>query len=157
MSGGGSKGGGSRGGGRGSENGEGEVQELTPYANAPIQKTFQPSLPGGLDAIAAQLGQGYGVPQADMSGFLSNLYGPMNMLQFQEPISTTAEQFDEDKHEPISTGNTFLDDLLMGGGKMKTGAERRRAEAEKRRKDAAKEREKRLKEAEDRRSEGWSY
>ena len=85
---------------------EAEVQAaLEVYGNAPVRRTFNPI---GLDALGAQLQQGYGGP----TDFLS-MYQPMDMLQFMEPISTTQEQMKEGKYEPINTGNPFLDELLM--------------------------------------------
>ena len=97
--------------GSGGNTEEPEAPELEGYINAPITRTFQPALPGGLDALSSQLSQGYG--GVDTS-FLSNLYRPMDVIQFMEPISTTAKQFDKEKHAPINTGNPYLDKLLMG-------------------------------------------
>ena len=49
------------------------------------------------------------------------MYQPMDMLQFMEPISTTQDQFDKDKYQPINTGNPALDELLMKGGSKDKG------------------------------------
>ena len=84
--------------------------DLAAYQNAPVQRTFQPALPGALDRLGTQLQAGFGGNQHD---FVSGLYQPMNMLQFVEPISTTRDAFDADKHMPIETGNPYLDELLM--------------------------------------------
>jgi len=121
--------GGSSGGGRPRDrNGDGNTDDTTPapqpdlqgYPNAPINRAFQPALPGGLERIAQQLGQGFG--GQDMSQFISNLYQPMNIQQFQEPISQTQGNYDASKHTPISTGNEALDRLLMNSKKQTTSS-----------------------------------
>lgn len=40
---------------------------------------FQPAPPGALEALAAQLSQGYGAPQQANMDYLNNLYRPMSL------------------------------------------------------------------------------
>lgn len=87
-------------------------------ARLPTMQTFQPTLPGFQGMLAQQLQQGFGSQGQDYAGLLSSLYKPMGILNFQEPISTTAAAWDAKKYAPISTGNPALDKLLMGGGKV---------------------------------------
>ena len=94
--------------------GGGGSGESGPYPNAPVQQTFQPMPPGGMQALSSQLQSGYG--QSDMTGYLENMYRPMEITKFFEPISTTATQIKKGNYDPIETGNPMLDSLLMGGG-----------------------------------------
>jgi hypothetical protein len=47
----------------------------------PVQRTFQPTLPGGMDMLGSQLQAGYGSGGGDMDAFLANLYQPMDIKQ----------------------------------------------------------------------------
>lgn len=98
------------------------TQGSTAYERAPVAQTFQPTLPGFQDMLVQQLTNGFGsgVNGADLASMLSGLYRPMTAYSFQEPISTTASQYDKSKNSAISTGNPMLDKLLMGEGKVKT-------------------------------------
>lgn len=100
------------------------------YSRAPTVQTFQPTLPGFMGEIADQLSMGYGSGMGgtapdQMAGFLSNLYKPMNVMRYQEPISTTAATWDKTKNVPINIGNSILEALLMGGGKVDTSKDKK--------------------------------
>lgn len=88
------------------------------YGASPVAKTIQPFFPGFQGMIAQQLAQGFGsgggTPE-QFSGALSDLYSPMTMFQFSEPISTTAALYGKGKYAPFNTGNAALDKLLSGG------------------------------------------
>jgi hypothetical protein len=102
------------GGGSGGSSKKDKPVAKTDYAGAPSQVTFQPTLPGGMQAHANQLAMGYGGQPSDIMAQLSNMYQPVTLQQFQQPISTTAAMWDKKKHNPINTGNSVLDQLLMG-------------------------------------------
>ena len=86
------------------------------YANAPTAQTFQPTLPGFNEMLAAQLGKGFSSGGGSTPDFAAMLqkYKPMTVMNFKEPISSTAKAYDKTKHAPISAGNPALDRLLMG-------------------------------------------
>ena len=99
---------------------EDTASPTTPYANAPTSQTFQPHLPGMQGLVASQLAQGFGSGGSgapDFESMLANMYQPMSVFNFKEPISATAGAFDKAKFAPINTGNPILDKLLMGDGK----------------------------------------
>ena len=99
----------------------GGTSSLPAYGNAPTSQTFQPTLPGFQSMLADQLAAGYGSGGGgapDFASMLSNMYQPMSLMNFQEPISQTAAAYDKKKFAPIVTGNAALDKLLMGGGKV---------------------------------------
>ena len=97
------------------KNGGGGGDPKTAYGNLPGTQTFQPHLPGMQGMIANQLAQGFGGQGlGDVGGMLSQLYKPMNVQKFKEPISTTAAMWDQDKYLNANTGNPVLDLLLMG-------------------------------------------
>ena len=90
-----------------------------PYRMAPQVSTLQPALPGFQNMLAQQLGMGFGSgggTAPDFAAMLSSMYSPMSMIQFQEPISSTAAAWDKSDHNKIKTGNKTLDALLMGKG-----------------------------------------
>lgn len=88
----------------------------TAYDRAPVAQTFQPTLPGFNEMLASQLGKGFGSGGGSTPDFAAMLqaYKPMSVMNFKEPISSTAKAYDKTKHAPISTGNPALDRLLMG-------------------------------------------
>jgi hypothetical protein len=92
----------------------GQGKAKVDFAGAPSQVTFQPTLPGMMNAHASQLAAGYGGQPSDIMAQLSNMYQPVTLQQFHQPISTTAAMWDSKKHNPINTGNSVLDQLLMG-------------------------------------------
>lgn len=108
-------GGGGGGGDRDRDNGAQESPPpLAAYGNAPQAMTFQPTLPGFGNMIAQQLAQGFGSGGGGFEQMLASMYSPMSVYRFSEPISTTAQRFDKDKHMPFNTGNAALDLLLAG-------------------------------------------
>jgi hypothetical protein len=99
----------------------GGTSSLPAYGNAPSSQTMQPMLPGFQNMLAQQLQAGYGsggggVP--DFASMLSGMYSPMTMIDYNEPISQTAANYDAKKFAPINTGYPTLDKLLMGSGKV---------------------------------------
>ena len=87
------------------------------YGQAPTQQTFQ-SMPGQQEAVASQISQAFsGADQGGLEALLSNLYQPVTLTRYQEPIATTRTNYDKEKHTPISTGNAALDRILMSGGR----------------------------------------
>ena len=85
----------------------------TPYERAPTSQTFQPYLPGFPDQIARQLQSGYGSEMGGLQDLLTNLYRPMTLMNYQEPISETQANYDPKKYAALNTGNPALDKLLM--------------------------------------------
>jgi hypothetical protein len=112
--------GGGGGGNKKSGDGKGTTpggSSLPAYGNAPTTQTFQPMMPGFQNMLANQLSAGFGSGGGgapDFAAMLSGMYSPMSLVNFQEPISTTASLYDKKKFAPISTGNVTLDKLLMG-------------------------------------------
>lgn len=107
------------GGGGGGGSGE-TTQGTTAYERAPVAQTFQPTLPGFQSSLADQLARGFGGSGTDLASLLAGLYQPMTVMRFSEPVTATAAAYDKSKNAPISTGNTALDRLLMGEGKVKS-------------------------------------
>lgn len=67
--------------------------------------TFQPHFPGALDAIASQLSQGFG---GNFS--FGDLYRPMDIPTFNEPISSTQAAL-ADKKKKYAAPNTGIPSL----------------------------------------------
>lgn len=94
-------------------NGGGDPQVA--YGQAPTQQTFQ-SFPGQQQAVADQIGGAFSGANG-LEALLNDLYQPVTLTRYQEPISTTRSNYDADKHKKISTGNAALDRILMSGGR----------------------------------------
>lgn len=86
------------------------------YERAPTLITMQPAIPGTVDILSNQLSRGFGadVPGGEVASYLNDMYRPMEIYSFREPISATKSEFDANRHLDISTGNPVLDKLLMG-------------------------------------------
>lgn len=56
-----------------------KAEAVPAYLGGGVNSTFPQAMPGQLEAIAAQLSAGYGVPMATNLAFLDNLYAPMNV------------------------------------------------------------------------------
>lgn len=82
---------------------------LPTYGNMPDVMTFQPHFPGALDAITSQLMQGFG---GDFS--FGDLYRPMKLPIFNEPISSTQAALADKKkkYAAPNTGIPALDAVL---------------------------------------------
>ncbi|AWC25363.1 hypothetical protein CO731_04858 [Aminobacter sp. MSH1] len=65
----------------------------TPTPQQPMQ-TIQPAMPGQLEALAQQLGSGFGQQPADMMSYLQQFYKPMQMPDYSKgyvpPTGSTA-------------------------------------------------------------------
>jgi len=85
------------------------------YGAAPTQQTFQ-SMPGQINAVGSQL-EGAFDGMEGLTALLNSQYQPVTLTRYQEPIAATRAQYDEKKHNPISTGNAALDRILMSGAR----------------------------------------
>lgn len=64
----------------------------TPATTTPTQpmQTVQPSMPGQLEAIAQQLGAGFGQSAPDMMSYLQQFYKPMQVPDYSpQPAAAT--------------------------------------------------------------------
>lgn len=93
----------------------------SPYPNAPVDRRFAIAPPGVTNLIAHQLSDGFGAPDKANKEFLANLYDPMKITQFMEPISTTRDAIATGDYRKIHTGNPTLNHILRSG-KVKIGS-----------------------------------
>ncbi|MRX31918.1 hypothetical protein [Aminobacter sp. MDW-2] len=93
----------------------------TPATTTPTQpmQTLQPSMPGQLEAIAQQLGAGFGQPAPDMMSYLQQFYKPMQVPDYSaQPATTPNPAPTPAASTPMNTAQQVRDFLnrQRGGG-----------------------------------------
>lgn len=93
----------------------------TPAATTPTQpmQTLQPSMPGQLEAIAQQLGAGFGQSAPDMMAYLQQFYKPMQVPDYSaQPATTPNPAPTPAASTPMNTAQQVRDFLnrQRGGG-----------------------------------------